>query len=441
MKEVQAPLTPPQEIEELQAVLSYQAITPPNDDIYIGTWARATYRMIKDQTLQPVVTPMFEWRREYMKAPLDPHLAPSLLFRGVQRQAIKKRGIEDYLSTIKTVEGWVRIYQEILQDTAALDDLQEDLSIRTVQSNIPERYKSLKLLMMLFPERFPEPPRVMDMGCSLNLGLKKIVLSDHFPFHRVEVLGILGQKQNLEMNLRASQALNSLLAGQIALGASTGIDIWNFAGDKNTESWALSNSVTPKELKEKPYLYEEMEQLVSTRPPEVSFFWGDVTSEQDMHKFPPPLTLGQLAVMAGYERKNEDNQEKFDVATSYTFKYLLTEEERRQAEKFAQEHITEEALDIEQDFGTISKANPSQIAYAEDIYATKFQYRTFVRDRTSSPNLQPMFIWETGRCERLWLGLGKISVNGRMVSIPDILGLTTSRSGRLMKAMKSKLSL
>lgn len=411
------------DIQIFNESLEHQAVQPPNDDPYIASWAHAARNLMEESPLwRAKIEGMFRWRRESMKRPIDPHIAPNLVFRATHKKALHMRGPEEY--PIKfDVNQWMRLIQEFLADQDLSDDFEEDIDIRTVQSNIPERYKMLKLLIKLFPERFGEQPKIVDVGSSLNLGLTKLALSDTYPFGEVVVVD---SSDEASENQALTKAVNGLIASNLAIGSSFGIDMWNFPNDKPLENWTITNSLLPKELVENPKIRQELEELATLHPAEVGFYWGDITNRESMKNFPPALSIGQLAINS-YRRPVKNHEDmKFDMGSMVTMLYLLDARRRQLAIKRTREYLLPNSPIIVQDFVKVVRGKPNQMRFEKDIYVHKWLYRTLVLDPLNPEGVQEAFISETGRCERIMIGNGRIMVDGELKSISQAVSENTT---------------
>src|SRR5665213_233085 len=193
-------------------------------------------------------------------------------------------------------EVWELFFDFIAANPDIVWDLNEDLVVREVQTNKSDRYKTFKLVAQMYEKRLGRTPRVLDVGCSLNLGLKQLANSEFFPFKPVEL------KQNGEIEETSTRQLNTMLMARFAIGKSTGIDIINPITDRD---WVRSCSFYPKELLV-PRAVMEFDDLIARIDPKISFERFDFTDEVKFEDF-----------------KNKIGDTKYDMVTFSTIWYLL----------------------------------------------------------------------------------------------------------------------
>lgn len=383
-----------QKLETLPLELYAQIEKPPAGDERIAAFSAAMITELQDEETRDFIKDLFAHRKD-----IAPSYAANLLLRGFQKQLLRDADRFDYPTSFDKTEPWRAAIREVLEDPVRSEELVLDMFIRDVQSNIAERYKSFKLIMQAMKSRIGERPKVMDIGCSQNQGLKKLALGR--PFGEVEVVNDGEGESIIDPNL--TKKVNAELAKPFRIGTGLGIDIMPM-NDPRVREWAKSCSFYPSELLDQELIDEYDLINQHDRVDNIGFDTYDFTSE------------------ALYRLSHDQFRGNFDVITLSTVMYQMDEDERTRMADIVRRFLAPGGIVIYQDFGEVDKGDPTKLNYYKHWFLHKFSYTTAVLD-TADPRdeLQEIFRWENGRCQRMAMGLGSLSINGKLKTYPEII--------------------
>lgn len=404
------------EISAFRRAVGYQAVHPPNGDMYFRDMAEAMYiETAPDGVMRPSIIDMLQWRTESMFSRIDPSgVAPNLVTRAIHKQALKRIGKENYLAHFKpqgqrSVKRWRNFIGMVVNDKES-DDFETDLAIRTVQSNKQKRGRAQKIMASAFPERFGLNPSFFEPGCSLNLILKWLAEG--------EDTGVTVLDDESLPDPEMTRKINALLAGRLAIKSSLGVDEWSFQDDPAVEEWEIACSITPNDMLKRPEEVEETYHLLASEPAEVYFHKADFTYEQDIDNFPPEFVYRKRVPHSGEPRPIPFKVKKFDGAFSSTTSYLLSQEGQIKLAHIMESNTTPWAIIANQDFGTPKRDAPCGLRTAKNIYRGDFIYNYVYYDKLNpEAGWQLGFTWDGGRCEQLKIGNGGVMVDGEVVTI------------------------
>lgn len=263
---------------------------------------------------------------------------------------------------------------------------------RPVQSNIADRYKTVKLLAALLgPERW-ENPSHLDIGSSVLHGDLKLAYEQDgrygFSFSPIE---IAYDREREQTDYRATELANVALAATVNFGVMTGIDITNI-DDPAVRRWARDCSFYPDELldNEKVGEYERLDRLDPLHK-RVGFLQGDF-AQMD------PRDILRLTPTDGY-----------DIITFSTVFYQVSREDQLKMRINAYNLLSPNGIIIIQDA-------------RDGDFSKPYNYMTRVIDALAPSNPEtPVIEWKSGRCKKAVAGMGKLSVSGTMLTLPDAL--------------------
>lgn len=389
MSELQNYNYPSQSVEILRQGLIDQQKNPPGGDEYIADMFQATLTVLNtNQYMYETLGEALPTRRRITPA----HLA--MLWRvALQNHAFQHQDPEEDFPQGFTIERW----HELLQDTftpnkVALDGLVRNLRERRVGTNLPQRYDPIALLRKLSGSRLPEKVRVLDIGCSQNLGLKALALSDlrhddgrplYDPTDLNRRKGRFIAKQNWQVGVSEQDAptalgAESLLDEELGLSHSMGLDIME-ADDDEAISW-VRNSYRPKEL-EDPRTGDMFDALIAAEPEQVHFHRNDVTqlNYNAFHK-----ALSKIF--------NNTKQPEFDMAIFSTILYQLNIRERKKAIATIRPYVQKFGFIVIQDY-----IHPNG-RYSENWFAKDYNFRTLV---LTPEGPKECFVSKDGRCSQV----------------------------------------
>jgi hypothetical protein len=349
--------------EALATQLAHEADKPYSKDERIAAFSKALFRIIEHGELHGFLDGL-----ERRDSETPPSSATRLVLRALQKQ-LMLRDVR-YPQHYDNETAWLDAFNRLREDPAAMDTFSRDLATRQLQSNVVERYKAFKLALWLMQPLMSGTPRVLDVGCSRNHGLKKIKLN--LPFRPV-ACGLEDDDYPGEL---LSASFNSLISAPLPLGRSVGADIVPINGGEDA-AWARSCSFSPNELLD-PGVVTEYDYLEHVRPADIHFKTGD---------------------FAGGGLDEEEEDDKFDAVTASTFLYQLAPEKRVRAREIFRKYLSKSGVVIYQDF---AGHTPDHLDLEfEDDWTIKYRYRTMVEFAGDpSGRLYELFRWDYGRCGR-----------------------------------------
>ena len=309
------------------------------------------------------------------------HLATKTL-RAAQKQLYGHH--PDYPRGFLTAGQWQEGLDWIFDDHDRAGDFTVDIWARPLQSNVSDRYKSLKAFGAI-ARNFGRVGifSVMDVGCSQNAGLNHLASGVSFGMPSV----IRPESQAHQPSLRHTAAFHRALAEELPLGHSVGIDTYD---PLDARSWAWSCSFYPSELlnEERVALFDA---LIRAKYDAVDFFQGNFAD----------FDTARFAHLHG--------KQDFNIVNFSTVLYQADEADRSAmltaASNYAQEFV------VVQDFLQIDPDNPTKLQFRENWQDDPFPYRFVVRDMHEDTGAwHEVFKWRDGRCRELAIGMGRIAV-------------------------------
>jgi SAM-dependent methyltransferase len=261
--------------------------------------------------------------------------------------------------------------------------------------------------------RLSKFPLVLDVGCSQNHGLIKLASDSVWRrplFRPIAATRPLSSESvgaaAIEPDALATHRLNALLGSSLTFGYGIGVDIAPMH-HPDVKKWARSNSFYPKELLDIDRV-EEYDTLDTIRPQNVSFMELDFLKPEQ----------------APYLHNPSDDWHGFQVVMMSTVLHQLSAEDRVTMLDVAKRCVRPDGIIVVQDFAHLDPADPSQLVFYERWNDEPYRYRTFIIDMQDPGQLQEVFVWDSGRCRALQIGLGRLATGGgRTNSFHDILGV------------------
>jgi hypothetical protein len=362
--------------------LAFLGESPPRGDPIIGAYCIALHQIAQTQEYGVVIDNFLEDHPG-----ISPSYAQNKLLRPTQ--AYELRTNPDYPhGGFDNPNRWLRTFETILDDPENFGNFFID-SRRNVASNVSERYKAIKLIMLTVGERFETAPNILDIGCSQNLGLIRLAASHQRTHDHHKHLDDHAETGSLNTNwiidATDTSSLKRLLSIDAPIGGSVGIDIMNVE-DPLVKGWAKSCSFYPSELFDARKV-AQYEQLAQSRSEAVSFFRGDF-ADFDHAQF-----------QVTYPNK------KFGLVTFSTMLYQCSPAERQRMLENAMLYVHPEGVIVIQDFVKTNSSDPHELQFYKNWFARKYRYRTMVLDmREPELGFQELFRWDSGRCEKMKAG-------------------------------------
>lgn len=329
---------------------------------------------------------------------LPPIYTSNIALRAFQKILMKEENFPSglrYPEDFDTPEAWIVGITSVLENKKHYDTFRFCIDCLNIQSNIADRYKSLKLLMHLYGDRFKHSPRIIDVGCSQNLGLNIIAKNLDF-FSPTALLPDDAQEEQTYHDLEHSIKINELLKTRVRMGTSVGVDLFSI-NDPTIISWIRSCSFYPSELLDKKRV-SHYNKLANSTSYKVKYVWND---------FLEPSSA----------QTNSFNTElpgpgSMDVAVLSTVLYQHSPEERSTMILRAFKIVKNNGLIMVQDFASVDAKDPWSVDFSSWSHngsdRTKtggLPYKTLILDKTQPERGFMTFLeWSNGRCEKLRLG-------------------------------------
>lgn len=386
----------PTENDRLQIVpfqegLLHEIEKPTDGDPRIRAFAQATLEEIqRGGPLVDSLIEVFAWHR-YIDDKFPSPYARRLLLRALQKQALslQEQNILElpYPEAFRDPAAW-RYLLNYRTDYAELGD---DMSSLRIQSNISERYKSIPLTWHALTDRLGPNPRVLDVGCSMNIGLRKLQLLDDYPFGYTTGIKQLSESPIWTEDLAVSRGLESLLNLPNGLGRSIGIDLHPvLPDDEEMRQWIKSNSFYPSELLTDIQRVEEFNELSRIKEVENAEVYYKITDASDKEM------IGRF--------KDDQRAWRPDLIVASTVMHQMTKSQV--AETIANMRFLSDnkAVMLINDFVQVNPDAQNGLTFInQERWVEPFTYRTLVRDFATDEPWQEYYHWANGRCHQILL--------------------------------------
>jgi len=367
--------------------LAFQAEHPPAGDPRIAAFAKAMQGEAEQEPVQTLLEQYYASRGNMGKS------ESVKLWLSSAQNLLWTPENPNYPEANDKERVWQKDLRSIFEDPNKRSQFVNSIMNDLLYSDVFERFKAIKLVLALFGSRFEEPPRILNDGCSRNLGLKKLALN--LPFRPIEVVDqpideVVSTKGR--KNSKLSEALNQLLLRNIEIGLSYGVDIHDLKSKEHARL-TRSHSFYPSEIPDND-LVQEYDYLDGVEVPNVGFIQGDFANDELI------------------ESKFIPEQSGFDLIVFSTVLNELSEEDCWKAIVNGAHHVTADGLIIAQGFITVDPDEMTDLHFPSTWFDRPFPYRTLMLDmREIERGWQEIFRWENGRCKRLLSNLGGLTLN------------------------------
>lgn len=382
---------------------------PTGGDKYIQAFGSAAVWLLQnhDDFRASIVT-MLEFRQEspdshsslvtQIKTPaarakgsLTKEHAANLILRSVQHELLKIKDEINYPIDFLNASKWIVAIDDIYKDPREFDDLGNtrrdsldvNLSWRVVQTNIPERYKGVKLAYAYYKEIFDGPVNALEVGSSLQTGWTKLIVGDHFKNLDVISYDDSGLRVKDEA---ASRTVNLAINGNMPVGYVVGNDLFH-PRDRDTQSWVRSQFRPSEYLK--PTELEKFDRYVeaSYMLPNQAFIRGDFSDSKTCQNIQNELM-----------RISEKSTTKFDMLTVITTIYEGTPAEIKGVIENGAELLKDDGVMIIQEPLVVDPYAPHGMKFL-DNFRVPGAYKT-VAVRPHKDGFKPVVLasYSDGRC-------------------------------------------
>lgn len=325
------PLTP-QDLEDrdrLRAEFLRQVAEPEGNDERLAACYEACVEGMDQGWLLPVVEDMIHWLGLINRRRGESDYA-NMVNKTFQSEFINKKRNWTWQKKYKYPDDftdpqiWSEAMQEALADRFLEDVIRGELIASGAHSNITWRYIAVALYIFLHQEELGDDPTLLDVGASLNLGLKKLMMAasedrahmERFPFPHVEVVG----RFDHEILEEETVALNALLARRLPLAGGTGVEAFPFRREV-----AISQCFRPSEWINDRQRVQELYALIDTDISGVYYHIGDfseVGMEKSNRKFTDDSPLTEFNLVSFLTVWNQLPPEKQAEMLEYSQEYL-----------------------------------------------------------------------------------------------------------------------
>lgn len=327
---------------------------------------------------------------------------------------LTERSVQDVVSDLdphyphgyRDPTRWLRALEMIEQSPQHAERLFVHMLFHDVQSNIPERYKTLKMLNVAYGDRFEGAPSILDVGSSvmhgdLMLAFEGSPVAPRLRFKDVamtktvegpELRDIQDGIRETEPARAQTDLANIALQQTVKFGHMRGLDLTNIH-DKGIQSW-VRNSFYPDELLD-PKIHQEYDLLESLDPDNtrVQFSQLDIASRDDVQEL----------------RKTTDDQ-RYDIIVFFTVLYQTKSYKiRHDMVVNAAQMLSERGIIVIQD-------------EPDGNFEKPYAYTTLVND-PEHPSMQAQEImrWRTARCAEGMFSSGTLHINGENITFEEAL--------------------
>jgi hypothetical protein len=388
-------------VARLIAECDRQAEEPPivngERDEYVGMFAVAVKSAIQDfPEAQKQLAHTADTKR--VAGPFPPSYLFNSLLRHSQRAFMfdpKNSNKYDPAYPYASQEQWNERVRALMGDEKEFSKLATNMIFWNVGSDVETRISGPKLVAHVMQEDrvsdANDPFKILNVGSARDHSLA--MLSGNIAIPEVGIAD--GRTLGKEKQRFLQGRVNELLAREIVLGDSYGVDMWPF----RDEEWGYFLEACryyPSELRdpEKRRRYKELEAIRDADP---RLHHADA----DYGKLEFDAPAGSFSLPIGLE-----TEDSYDMVVFSTSLYQSYREKQRQMFDNALRHVKFGGKIVVQDFCKIEELkNPEHpIDRLEFVGPTSkpYLYGTFVYD-TLQPKLglQPFVYWNNGRCETL----------------------------------------
>jgi hypothetical protein len=361
--------------------------------------ANVTLAYFADAAAEALAEPYFRQQVLDMlnsRPDMSPAIVVKTLERAYQADVLRHEPDSGYPEGF-TKERWLELFETVEADMIRGGLVWLTLQHRNLQSNVAERYKSIKLIAGLIEERFDTPPSHLDVGASVMHGSLKLAYSSDRLMRRGLEFGPIEIMRSMETrgrrDAKISKLANRVLGHTVAFGEMIGLDITDI-DDGYTAAWAKSCSFYPDELRDQGRMAEyEALETIDPAHERVKKFVGDFSNSRDFRR------LRDISPSDG-----------FDIITFSTVFYQVSKEERVAMLVNAAQLLSDRGIIIIQDG-------------IDGDFSRPYNYVTSIRDSQSKDQTmdQELLRWRTPRCRQAVLGSGVLRIRDQAMTMRQAL--------------------
>jgi|GEM_PF-4220886 len=385
------------------------------DEMIANFGLEAAKRMRTDMCFKGMIEEMIHDRRRFKK-PDDPHLdadyARNLILREFQLQFIwldamtnpaktstPLAGYDTFIypsESLKTQAGMSYAVERVLADCR--DFLRLPLAHEKIVSNVSDRYKATKIVLPRIAYRYGgKPLTVIDVGPSIGLGPKKLLLNEPFsPIEKAWMAGIEGIENVQDLPKPTGQDQQDLITQAVNRSIAQPLNMGRIIGFENHVSQSQVHRVKAHSFylgeyfeycqpHDEPNRLDEFNRLAEQDIDGYEQFRGDFTSTEDVDKF--------LQQSPGFEA---------DFISMYTVAYMWSEKELAVALANAKRLLSNKGVLLIADRATIDPGNPNGIRLGGK-WSDEWVYSGIIFDKAEGWQPKEWLRWRTPRCRELLL--------------------------------------
>jgi hypothetical protein len=283
-------------------------------------------------------------------------------------------------------DGWLEAMDRVLDER--YEELTGTLFYEKIVSNVSDRYKADKIIFPSFAYRLGEQPiRKIDVGPSIGLGPKKLLLNE--PFEDISV--VMEDYRDPELDAKLSEGVNGNISPSRAINFEKIVG-FDFSVAQNHKERARAHSFYPSEYYEfskphdavnNPNRLDEFNRLVDEDVPGYETFNGDFTSREDIEKF-----------------KEQYPGIKFHNISFYTVAYMWSQTEVAAALEHSKELLTDDGFIFIADRVKADPESPNGLNWSK-TWNQEWVYSGVVIDPSKGGVPRDIIRWRTPRCREL----------------------------------------
>jgi hypothetical protein len=285
-------------------------------------------------------------------------------------------------------DGMIRVLEE------RYEELIGTLFYEKIVSNVSDRYKADKIIFPRFDYRLKgKPLRKLDVGPSVGLGPKKLLLNE--PFNPISAF--MQDLRYPELDDRLSEGVNGNISPSKKINFEKIVGFDTGTSQNNIER-ARAHSFYPGEYYRfsqphdevnNPNRLDEFNRLAYEDVPGYETFRGDFTNPADIKRF-----------------KEENPNVKFHNISFYTVGYMFSDSEMRAALMHAKELLEPDGFIFMADRVRPDHNSPNGLNWSKK-WNEDFIYGGVVIDPSEGGEPYDIFRWRTPRCEELMFTVRK----------------------------------
>ena len=354
-----------------------------------------------------------------------PELSTSFLRANLVERVFRVSSIAPYIEEVRPLPdrykkkpgAWARDLQETADDYDRLGECIVNLRM-PIQSSLPERGYSDALLLEALEERLGREIVHYEIGCGLNVRLKKQagiearagLRFEKFYLDRL-VGGEISSGARYKSEPKLANDLHERLAAPRYKAIRRGTDMIDIrvAGYSR---WAATNSFYLSEIT-RDHLGKVMEHKMlrspGFKPANVEFEVANLLDNNEYDPDQPSFIKSKAAKASAH------------LVTLCAVLYEVPVHQQPELIDKSKELLREDGVLAVQDFAIIDPKDPSKLITLNEGWRNPNSFRTFVWDNLNPGEWQEVMIFDSGRMRRVKFGAGRLVVSNMLKTMPELL--------------------